>query len=111
MISTQTVPSDPISGASDGWQSVIDRVTKGLSRRFDKARRLLTCRTGIVKLTSTSVRAFDQISAAACGGTGFVVDAERGILLTNRHIVTTGPITATATFLDKEEVLLTPIYR
>ena len=40
-----------------------------------------------------------------------MVDAERGLILTNRHVVTPGPVTAKATFLNREEVQLYPIYR
>jgi S1-C subfamily serine protease len=43
--------------------------------------------------------------------TGFVVDRRRGLILTNRHVVTDGPVTADAIFLSKEEVALTPFYR
>src|SRR5690606_6143690 len=43
--------------------------------------------------------------------TGFVVDAERGLILTNRHVVTPGPVRARAIFLNQEEVDLQPIYR
>src|SRR2546429_5554323 len=39
------------------------------------------------------------------------VDAERGLILTNRHVVTPGPVTAEATFLNREEVQLNPVYR
>jgi S1-C subfamily serine protease len=31
--------------------------------------------------------------------TGFVVDLELGLILTNRHVVTTGPVTAVAAHL------------
>jgi S1-C subfamily serine protease len=40
-----------------------------------------------------------------------VVDARRGLVLTNRHVVTPGPVTAQATFLNREEVQLYPVYR
>ncbi|RHY37848.1 hypothetical protein DYB25_008934, partial [Aphanomyces astaci] len=43
--------------------------------------------------------------------TGFVVDAERGIILTNRHVVGAGPIDAEAIFQNNEEVRVVPIYR
>ena len=39
------------------------------------------------------------------------IDAERGLILTNRHVVTPGPVTAEATFLNREEVQLYPVYR
>ncbi len=34
-----------------------------------------------------------------------------GLILTNRHVVTPGPVTAEATFLNREEVQLYPVYR
>ena len=44
------------------------------------------------------------------GATGFVVDKERGIILSNRHVVSAGPIVAQATFRNYEEVELNPVY-
>ena len=52
------------------------------------------------------VRPFDGDHAGAGHATGFVVDAKRGLILTNRHVVSTGPVRAEATFLNKEEVRL-----
>jgi pro-apoptotic serine protease NMA111 len=43
--------------------------------------------------------------------TGFVVDATRGLILTNRHVVTPGPIIAEAVFNNHEEVPVWPVYR
>ena len=40
-----------------------------------------------------------------------MVDAKRGLILTNRHVVAPGPVVAEAIFLNNEEVRLTPIYR
>ena len=46
-----------------------------------------------------------RFTATGAGhATGFVVDAKRGLILTNRHVVSTGPLRAEATFLNKEEV-------
>jgi S1-C subfamily serine protease len=42
--------------------------------------------------------------------TGFVVDKERGIILSNRHVVSAGPIVAQAIFRNYEEVDLNPVY-
>ncbi|MBT8079663.1 MAG: PDZ domain-containing protein, partial [Gammaproteobacteria bacterium] len=56
-------------------------------------------------------RAFDTEWNSSSQATGFVVDAERGLILTNRHVVTPGPVVAEAVFLNNEEVSLTPIYR
>jgi pro-apoptotic serine protease NMA111 len=38
------------------------------------------------------------------------VDAKRGILLTNRHVVTPGPIKAEAVFHNREECPVHPLY-
>ena len=56
-------------------------------------------------------RAFDTEWNMSSQATGFVVDAERGLILTNRHVVTPGPVTAQAVFLNREEVTLYPVYR
>ncbi|KAG3156994.1 Pro-apoptotic serine protease [Phytophthora idaei] len=65
----------------------------------------------IVSIRLLSVRAFDGNGASFSVATGFVVDMERGLILTNRHVVTPGPVVADAIFLNKEEVDLVPIYR
>ncbi|MDH5344599.1 MAG: PDZ domain-containing protein [Gammaproteobacteria bacterium] len=67
--------------------------------------------TGVVSIRVDSTRAFDTEWNASSQATGFVVDAERGLILTNRHVVTPGPVVAEAIFLNNEEVRLTPIYR
>jgi len=65
----------------------------------------------VVAINIDQVRAFDTEWNSTAQATGFVVDAERGLILTNRHVVTPGPVTAEATFLDREEVQLYPVYR
>lgn len=67
--------------------------------------------TGVVSIRVDSTRAFDTEWNSSTQATGFVVDAERGLILTNRHVVTPGPVVAEAIFLNNEEVRLTPIYR
>jgi len=67
--------------------------------------------SGVVSIRIDSTRAFDTEWNASSQATGFVVDAERGIILTNRHVVTPGPVIAEAVFKNNEEVRLTPIYR
>lgn len=42
----------------------------------------------------TQTRAFDTEAAGSASATGFVVDKHRGLILTNRHVVTPGPIVA-----------------
>jgi S1-C subfamily serine protease len=67
--------------------------------------------SGVVSIRVDSTRAFDTEWNSSSQATGFVVDAERGIILTNRHVVTPGPVIAEAVFRNNEEVRLTPIYR
>jgi len=65
----------------------------------------------VVSINVDQTRAFDTEWNTTAQATGFVVDAERGLILTNRHVVTPGPVTAEATFLNREEVQLYPVYR
>ncbi len=67
--------------------------------------------TGVVSIRVDSTRAFDTEWNSSSQATGFVVDAERGLILTNRHVVTPGPVVAEAIFRNNEEVRLTPVYR
>src|SRR5450631_1822509 len=65
----------------------------------------------VVAIQIDQVRAFDTERNTSAQATGFVIDARRGLILTNRHVVTPGPVTAQATFLNREEVQLYPVYR
>lgn len=65
----------------------------------------------VVVLRTTAPRAFDTEAAGASYATGFVVDKSRGIILTNRHVVKPGPVVAEATFVNREEIPVYPLYR
>jgi len=67
--------------------------------------------SSVVSIEVDATRAFDTEWNSTAQATGFVVDAERGLILTNRHVVTPGPVTSMATFLNREEVQLYPVYR
>jgi S1-C subfamily serine protease len=67
--------------------------------------------TAVVSIRVDSTRAFDTERNQSAQATGFVVDAEHGLILTNRHVVTPGPVRAQAIFLNQEEVDLVPVYR
>lgn len=56
------------------WQEVLDKV-----------------RPAIVELRINAVRPFNGSQAANYVGTGWVVDKDKGFIVTNRHIVTLGP--------------------
>ncbi|HEX2788797.1 MAG TPA: trypsin-like peptidase domain-containing protein [Steroidobacteraceae bacterium] len=65
----------------------------------------------VVAIQIDQALSFDTERNTSAQATGFVVDAEHGLILTNRHVVTPGPVTAEATFLNREEVQLYPVYR
>lgn len=67
--------------------------------------------SGVVSIRVDATRAFDTEWSQTTQATGFVVDAERGLILTNRHVVTPGPVVAEAVFSNNEEVNLYPVYR
>lgn len=61
-------------GDADGWERVIKKV-----------------RPAMVTLHLDSLINLDRGGAGCAFGSGFCVDAEMGLLLTNRHVVTRGP--------------------
>uniref|UniRef100_A0A0D6QUH5 Pro-apoptotic serine protease NMA111 n=1 Tax=Araucaria cunninghamii TaxID=56994 RepID=A0A0D6QUH5_ARACU len=65
----------------------------------------------VVVLRTTATRAFDTESAGVSYATGFIVDKQLGIILTNRHVVKPGPVVAEAMFLNREEIPVYPLYR
>lgn len=84
-----------LNAAEDAdWTATLDRIS-----------------SGVVSIRVDSTRAFDTEWNSSSQATGFVVDAERGLILTNRHVVTPGPVVAEAVFRNNEEVRLTPVYR
>lgn len=86
--------SGSFAAEDTAWTSTLDRIS-----------------SGVVSIRVDSTRAFDTEWNSSSQATGFVVDAERGLILTNRHVVTPGPVVAEAVFRNNEEVRLTPVYR
>ena len=80
----------------------------GQAEEQDWSRTLEKISTGIVSIRVDSTRAFDANWNSSSQASGFVVDAKNGLILTNRHVVTSGPVIAEAVFLNNEEVRLTP---
>jgi pro-apoptotic serine protease NMA111 len=75
------------------------------------ARTLERIANSVVSIQIDQTRAFDTESNSSGQATGFIVDARRGLILTNRHVVTPGPVTSQAVFQNREEVTLYPVYR
>ncbi|MCL7033809.1 hypothetical protein MKW94_021017 [Papaver nudicaule] len=82
------------SATADDWRKALSKVVPA-----------------VVVLRTTATKAFDTEAAGASYATGFVVDKKRGIILTNRHVVKPGPVVAEATFVNREETPVFPIYR
>lgn len=87
------VPARAETEAS-AWKSTLDRVA-----------------SAVVVLRVSTPRAFDDLTPGTSTATGFVVDAQRGLILTNRHVVTPGPVVAEAVFQNNEEVEVQAVYR
>ncbi len=90
--------SATLSGAhvspQNGWQETLDRVVPS-----------------VLVMRVSAPRSFDDVVAGYQTATGFVVDAERGLLLTNRHVVMPGPVVSEGVLLDNEEIELHALYR
>lgn len=66
--------------------------------------------SGVVSIYTDAPMSFDGKWNSSNSATGFIVDAKQGIILTNRHVVTPGPVTAKAVLINNEEIDLTPLY-
>jgi S1-C subfamily serine protease len=79
--------------AADPWAATIDGVLGS-----------------VVIIEMDRTRPFDGNPQSSSEASGFVIDAARGLVLTNRHVITHGPTRARAIFTNKEEVDLVPVY-
>ena len=84
------------SNDNDNWQTCLDKVS-----------------SSVVSLKINITRPYDGNGCSHTLATGFVVylNGTDGLILTNRHVVTVGPIRGVATFGNHEEVPVFPIYR
>ena len=92
-------------------QAAVLSAVPTLAPPADWARTLERIAGSVVTIEIDQTRSFDTERNVSAQATGFVVDAERGLILTNRHVVTPGPVIAQATFLNREEVELHAVYR
>ncbi|KAI9823981.1 MAG: hypothetical protein M1826_007575 [Phylliscum demangeonii] len=76
------------------WQATIERVIRN-----------------VVAIRFCQTCPFDTAPACSSEATGFVVDAERGFILTNRHVVCAGPFWGYCIFDNHEECDVYPVYR
>ncbi|KAI9847622.1 MAG: hypothetical protein M1837_002196 [Sclerophora amabilis] len=91
---TRLLPLTSSTADSVEWQATIETVVRNVvSIRFCQ-----TC-------------SFDTDPAIASEATGFVVDAENGYILTNRHVVGAGPFWGFCIFDNHEECDVYAVYR
>ncbi|CAG8534660.1 5821_t:CDS:10 [Paraglomus occultum] len=67
--------------------------------------------TAIVSIRFSQVAAFDTEGPETSEASGFIVDAKRGLILTNRHVACAGPFVGEAVCHDHEEISVYPVYR
>ena len=103
--------ANPAPGAQAQQATEVAQQAAAVEEDPDWAVTLERIASSVVSINVDSTRAFDTEWNSTAQATGFVVDAERGLILTNRHVVTPGPVTSEATFLNREEVQLFPVYR
>lgn len=82
------------STESAEWQATIEKVVKN-----------------VVSIHFCQTASFDTDAALSSEATGFVVDAKRGYILTNRHVVGAGPFWGYCIFDNHEECDVYPVYR
>ena len=87
LVTTARTPADTAE-----WQATIERVVRN-----------------VVSIHFCQTCAFDTDPATSSEATGFVVDAEKGYILTNRHVVGAGPFWGYCIFDNHEEVCKSPL--
>ena len=82
-------PVNALAASTDSpeWQATIERVVKS-----------------VVSIHFCQTCSFDTDLSMSSQATGFVVDAERGYILTNRHVACAGPFWGYCIFDNHEEV-------
>lgn len=84
----------PTTADTVEWQVTVEKVIKN-----------------VVSIHFCQTHSFDTDGAIASEATGFVVDAEKGYILTNRHVVGAGPFWGYCIFDNHEECDVYPVYR
>ncbi|KAI9811051.1 MAG: hypothetical protein M1827_005633 [Pycnora praestabilis] len=88
------LPPAAATADSAEWQATIEKVVRN-----------------VVSIHFCQTCSFDTDPAISSEATGFVVDAERGYILTNRHVVGAGPFWGYCIFDNHEECDVYPVYR
>ncbi|KAJ2813586.1 hypothetical protein GGI24_006517, partial [Coemansia furcata] len=101
------MPSDDTQ-PSDSGSATASTNGKKADIRWDTLQDRL--RSSVVSISICHTFHFDHEESYRSNATGFVVDAEQGIILSNRHVMATGPSFHKATFFNDMELFLQPTY-
>jgi pro-apoptotic serine protease NMA111 len=58
----------------------------------------------VVSIDFCHLQSFDTVSPGSYSATGFIVDSERGYIVTSRHVAGPGPFWGQCTFINHEKV-------
>ncbi|KAJ2418696.1 hypothetical protein GGF47_004917, partial [Coemansia sp. RSA 2524] len=105
VMSQPTVTETPFESAE--WEGVAD-MEVGVANWEPMLEKAIK---SVVSIKAQCVRSFDTETSGTYNATGFVVDAEAGLILSNRHVVNPAPVVAQAIFSNYEEVELQAVYR
>lgn len=97
--------SDESEGVQPPTYSILENNTNQWQKTITN---VIKC---VVSIQFSNITNFDTELSLTSEATGFVVDAARGIILTNRHVVGPGPFSGYAVFDNHEEAVVKPIYR
>ncbi|KAJ2229303.1 hypothetical protein IWW45_006250 [Coemansia sp. RSA 485] len=93
MSAQSSTASESSSKSGFSWNTIQDRL-----------------RDSIVAIQSSHIYVVEDYGIGNSNASGFVVDAEKGIILSNRHVMKPGPSYHKATFFNNIEVYLQPTY-
>ncbi|GME91256.1 unnamed protein product [[Candida] boidinii] len=100
------------SGSSDEEEEEYDEEEETINNNNSKWQKTVEkVIPSVVSIHFAQTVPFDTESSCVSEATGFIVDSEIGLILTNRHVIGVGPFIGYAVFDNHEECELKPIYR
>ena len=95
----------------DGAKSITTQSNISKKEELTWENTLERCIKSIVSIKGYRARGLDTELPGVFTASGFIVDPYRGIILSNRHVVSVSPISVQAVLRNYEEITLIPIYR
>ncbi|KAI5797740.1 trypsin-like cysteine/serine peptidase domain-containing protein [Geopyxis carbonaria] len=95
----------------DGQRALLPPIAAAMNDSAEWQRTIESVVRNVVSIRFCQTCSFDTDPAVTSEATGFVVDAEKGYILTNRHVVCAGPFRGYCVFDNHEECDVHPVYR